>query len=319
MIRLWLLLLFINFGVSHAAIQTSFANYGTAEELAMIAASDRAKPYFLRPDGYEPNCTDYACMETMIHTSGFICAPNVVSYVHEHVHLHPGMKLLPSCVERQTISRISGPTEDMAVADVLSSGLAALDAGYMPCTLIALDPNDVSIQNIDIDNSGCILEARERFSNLPSYLSAAIVLLSSSSVIKNIRIHDVQSVKAADSMLIYIGMNSEAEGTLTNVSLTMLHNNSVFLDMLSGDVVLDDSVNVRSFLLNGSPIPLTLQTDRFIGPIASVKLLSKANPDETKYVAYKMLFIVSSVIVAALLLYIVTSLIHVSDTMGSSV
>ena len=322
MMLLCLLLVLINVGISQAVLQTSFAYYGTAEELSMISASDRMKPYFLRPDGYVPNCTDYACMQTMMHTSGFTCGPNLVSHVREHVHLRPGIKLLPSCVERQTISRISGPTEDMEMADVLSSGLAAVDAGYMPCTVVVLDSKDVSIQNVDIDNSGCILKASERFSTLPSYLSAAIVLLSSSSEIRNIKIHDVQSVKSANSMLAYIGMNSDAEGMLANVSLTMLHNNSIFIDMLSGDVVLDDSVNVKSFLLHGSRIPSTLHVDRFIGPIASVKLLSRANLNETKYVAYKTLFIVSSIAIAVLLVYIVTSLIHVPEAIpmtGSSV
>ena len=176
----------------------------------------------------------------------------------------------------------------------------------MPCTLLVMESENVSVRHFDFDNSLCLNQnssSSSSSSSFPRYLSASIVSMASHLEMRNIYLEDLRN-QAAGILLYLAGRSSGAPTSAQNVSLIDFHDQEVLIEMLSGEVAFDDSVHLSSFCLNCSS---PNNVENHLGPIAMSLLLEGSKQQPLVHHEDQLLIIICTFLLTACIVLTVTS------------
>ena len=244
----------------HGLLCSKTTCYGTLQETQQVK-HESSVTFFLKPDNARGGA------ENIIWDGqNLYCGNSVTSDVSAPLHIPAGMTLLPSCSERQTIRRTSRPSEQVRPDRSFLLARSSVEEGYTPCDILVLESENVSVRHFNLDNSLC-LNHSSSWHFLPKYLSSSVVLISTKPEIRNLHLEDLHN-KAG--VLMYIsGRSTLHPSRVQNISLADLHNGEILVEMVTGNITIDESVDLTSFCLGCSSHN---NIEKFLGPLALSEL-----------------------------------------------
>lgn len=155
---------------AHQLICHNSMCFGSMDQLSSL--SDNVVIYYVRPDGLQTG-DDRRDLVTLANGEKLTCGNTTESLLQDIYpwKLEENISLLPSCREKQTLKRISEPSESR---DTPAWTLAQIiyEEEYAPCSIVSVTcKGPTTFSHFHLDNAPCLMLLGKE---LPSFLTTSI-------------------------------------------------------------------------------------------------------------------------------------------------
>lgn len=227
-----LILTFVSINTAFLSICHKDVCFGTMDQLASI--NDRTRVYYVKPDGLF-GADDKMTMTVLTRGEKLVCNDTTDSLMRGTYPwiIQSNITLLPSCIEKQTLRRVSEPSER---GDLPTRTYAEIIAEEMfaPCTILRVTCNGhVALSDFHIDNTLCLsMLAMEKG---PSFISSSVNIAIQPKCIEA----NFSNLSGYYSYVIHVRQTPHdihvLNASLLLLSFNNLENGHVLLDMIEND------------------------------------------------------------------------------------
>lgn len=224
--------------------------YGTMGELQDTHRQEERIVYYLKPCNYIEPCAPIDCLSLLMAGSKLDCKGNLSSISNESEPwiIRGNITLVPSCKRPQTLIRSGTPSEDVSSLDSISLSKVVIQDKQTPCAVIMIQDSDVSLQDLNLDNTGCVSHMSESMKK--TYLSSLINVYPRR---RHISYVTIQSVHTSGGLVaIHMGSLSKRFPMLmlSNVRIENIIGGSLYTELVCGQI---EVTNVSKWMVLDIP------------------------------------------------------------------
>ena len=232
---------FVSLNTAFLSICDKDVCFGTMDQLASI--TDRTRVYYVKPDGLVGADNDKITMKMLNRGKKVVCNDTTDSLMGGTYPwiIESNISLLPSCKEKQTLRRVSEPSERDDLQALTYAEIIAEEM-FAPCTILLVTCyGRVELSDFNIDNTFCLslLEKKQ----LPSFVSSALNVAIQPKCMEA----KFSNLSGNYPYVIHVRQTLDIDLRNASISFNYIENGHVLLDMIENDMIEVQNVSRVSY------------------------------------------------------------------------